>query len=186
MIQNICIFCGSQPGRDAAFAAAARELGALMAARGLGLVYGGGGTGLMGEVARAALAAGGAVTGVMPHFLVDKEAALHPQPDLRVVHSMHERKAVLAKLSDAFVTLPGGLGTMEELFEIWSHAQLGLHAKPVGLLNVGGYFDELIRFCDRTVGAGFTRADRRALLVVADSPAVLLDRIISISRPLTR
>lgn len=179
VIRSVCIFCGSQPGRDGAFAGAARALGVLLARRGIRLVYGGGGTGLMGEVARAALEAGGAVTGVMPHFLVEREAALSPQPDLRIVHSMHERKAVLTELADAFVALPGGLGTMEELFEVWSHAQLRLHVKPVGLLNVAGYFDDLIRFCDRSVADGFTRPDRRALLHVAAEPGELLERLIS-------
>jgi uncharacterized protein (TIGR00730 family) len=179
MIYNICIFCGSRKGRDASYAEAARDLGHLVAKRRLRLVYGGGGTGLMGEIARAALSAGGEVTGVMPHFLVEKEAALSPQPDLRIVHSMHERKAVLAEISDAFIALPGGIGTLEELFEIWSHAQLGLHAKPIGLLNVNGYFDDLIRFCDASVDCGFTRAERRNLLVVGDNPSDLLGRLLA-------
>lgn len=132
----------------------------------------------MGIVARAALEAGGHVTGIMPAFMVEKEAAWKAQPDLRIVQTMHERKALLVSEADAVVSLPGGIGTLEELFEVWSHAQIGLHAKPIGLLNTGGFYDDLIRFLDGTVAAGFTKADRRALLQVATDPGELVTRLL--------
>jgi uncharacterized protein (TIGR00730 family) len=177
MIRSVCVFCGSSIGRDHGFAAVARELGGLLARRGLRLICGGGGTGLMGELARSTLAAGGEVTGVMPRFMVDREAAMSDLADLRIVATMHERKAQMTKLADAFIALPGGLGTLEELFEVWSHAQIGLHKKPVCLLNTDGYFDDLIRFCDRSVAAGFTKPERRELLLVAAKPAELIERL---------
>lgn len=176
---SICVFCGSRPGVEPAFTAAAESFGRELGARGIRLVYGGGGTGLMGTVARATLAAGGRVTGIMPSFMVEKEAAWREQPDLRIVRTMHERKALLTSEADAFVALPGGLGTLEELFEVWSHAQIGLHAKPIGVLNTGGYFDDLLRFVDRSVKSGFTKPNRLSLLQVAVTPAALIARLTS-------
>lgn len=177
MIRNICVFCGSRSGASTVFAEDAREFGRQMALRKLRLIYGGGGTGLMGEMARAVLTAGGDVTGVMPRFLIDREAAMKDLSDLRVVTTMHERKALLTHLADAFVALPGGIGTLEELFEIWSHAQLGLHAKPIGLLNTAGFFDSLIEFCERSVDAGFTKRERFRLLIIANSVSELIGRL---------
>jgi uncharacterized protein (TIGR00730 family) len=178
-MKSVCVFCGSHSGSHSDYAASARELGRQLATRQLRLVYGGGGTGLMGELARAALDAGGSVTGVMPHFLVEKEAALQPQPDLRIVHTMQERKVLLAENADAFIALPGGLGTFEELFEVLCHAQLHLHAKPVGLLNTRGYFDNLLRLCDDALAAGFTSPERRPQLHIATTPSELLEKLMA-------
>jgi len=152
-------------------------MGRVLAERGLGLVYGGGSVGLMGAVADAALAAGGEVTGVIPQVLQTRELAHRSLSTLHVVGSMHERKALMADLSDGFVALPGGMGTLEELSEVLTWAQLGLHARPVGLLDVAGYYQPLIEFFDRAVGAGFLRPAHRQLLLVADQPKTLLDRI---------
>ncbi|MDX2171190.1 MAG: TIGR00730 family Rossman fold protein [Deltaproteobacteria bacterium] len=172
---RVCVFCGSSPGADPAFAGAAEALGRTLAAQRIGLVYGGASVGLMGRLADAALAAGGEVIGVIPRALVDQEVAHRGLADLRVVGSMHERKALMAELSDAFVALPGGLGTLDELFEILTWAQLGLHHKPIGLLDVGGYFDPLLAFLDGAVHARFVAPAHRAMLLRADTPAALLD-----------
>jgi hypothetical protein len=156
---------------------AASELGKLFAARGIELVYGGARVGLMGALADAVLAEAGRVTGVIPRALVEKEVAHSGLTDLRIVTSMHQRKALMADLSDAFVALPGGWGTLEEMFEILTWAQLGLHRKPCGLLNVQGYFDRLLAFLDHTVEQGFVRREYRSLLAVSDAPAALLDAL---------
>ncbi|MEO8604663.1 MAG: TIGR00730 family Rossman fold protein [bacterium] len=174
LLQRVCVFCGSSRGADPAFAAAAEALGRALAANGLGLVYGGARVGLMGRLADAALAAGGDVIGVIPRSMVDLEVAHRELPDLRIVASMHERKALMAELSDAFIALPGGLGTLDELFEILTWAQLGLHHKPVGLLDVSGYFAPLLTFLDGAVRARFVAPSHRAMLLVADTPAALL------------
>jgi uncharacterized protein (TIGR00730 family) len=157
--------------------AAARELGTTLARQGIGLVYGGASVGLMGAVADAALAAGGEVIGVIPEALVRKEVAHGGPVDLRIVGSMHERKAMMAELSCGFVALPGGIGTLEELFEIWTWAQLGHHRKPCALLNVEGYYDPLIAFLDGVVERRFLKAEHRGMLIVADDPEALLDRL---------
>jgi uncharacterized protein (TIGR00730 family) len=175
-MKRICVFCGSSPGRNPVHLEAAARMGRALAARGLGLVYGGGGVGLMGAVADAALAAGGEVVGVIPRALQLRELAHARLTALHVVGSMHERKARMAELSDGFVALPGGMGTLEELAEILTWAQLGLHARPVGLLNVEGYFGPLIAFFDRAVVEGFLRPEHRRLLVVGEDPGALLDR----------
>jgi uncharacterized protein (TIGR00730 family) len=176
-ISSICIFCGSSAGTDPAYAEAARAVGAGLAERGLRLVYGGGRVGLMGAVAEGAIEAGGDVVGVIPEQLVALEAA-HPRlgDDLRVVESMHERKALMAELADAFIALPGGIGTFEELFEIFTWAHLGLHAKPLGLLDVAGYYGPLTALLDHAVTTGFLRPDTRAMLVTEDSLDALLER----------
>ena len=176
-IRAICVFCGSSPGDDPAFVAAAEALGRAVATSGRALVYGGSKTGLMGAVADAALAAGGRVTGVIPRGLVEKEIAHQSLTELRVVAGMHDRKAAMADLSDAFVALPGGLGTLEELFEVWTWALLGLHAKPVGLLRVAGFFEPLIQFLDSLVAHRFVRREHRDLLIVDDDPVNLLARL---------
>jgi hypothetical protein len=173
----ICVFCGSSPGDDPSFVTAAEALGRAVANSGRALVYGGSKIGLMGALANAALAAGGRVTGVIPRSLVDKEVAHQSLTELRVVAGMHDRKAAMADLADAFVALPGGLGTLEELFEVWTWALLGLHAKPVALLRVAGFFEPLIQFLDSLVAHRFVRREHRDLLIVDDDPVNLLARL---------
>lgn len=173
---RVCVFCGSSPGAWENFSAAAVELGRHLAAAGLGLVYGGARVGLMGRLADSALAAGGEVVGVIPRALVDLEVAHDGLTELRVVASMHERKALMADLSDAFIALPGGLGTLDELFEILTWAQLGLHHKPIGLLDVGGYFGPLLAFLDGAVQARFLAPAHRRMLLVGENPAELLEQ----------
>lgn len=168
-MRRVCVFCGSNAGRDPAYATAATRLGRGMVERGLGLVYGGGNVGLMGVVADAVMEAGGEVVGVIPEAMVAKELAHHGITELRVVASMHDRKATMADLADAFVALPGGLGTLEELCEVLTWAQLGLHAKPVVLLDVAGYYEPFLALLDAAVGAGFLRPQHRALAVRAES-----------------
>lgn len=176
-MRSLCIFCGSSPGADSIYADAARRLGRFLADRRIRLVYGGGNVGLMGEVADAALAAGGEVIGVIPQSLVAREVAHTTLPDLRIVASMHERKALMSDLSDAFLALPGGAGTLEEFFEVWTWAQLGIHQKPCGLLNISGYFDGLLTFLDHAVGQRFLRDEHRAMVVVDDDVERLIDRL---------
>jgi uncharacterized protein (TIGR00730 family) len=174
-MRRVCVFCGSNVGGRPEYAATARRVGELIAGRGLGLVYGGGNVGLMGVLADAALAAGGEVIGVIPAALQKKELAHAGLTALHVVGSMHERKAVMADLSDAFAALPGGYGTLDELFEILTWAQLGIHAKPVGLLDVAGYFRPLLAAVDHMTAERFVRPKHRDLLHVADTPERLLD-----------
>lgn len=176
-LNRVCVFCGSSAGSRPAYAAAARELGEALVRRGLGLVYGGGGVGLMGVLADTVLAAGGEVIGVIPQALVDREVASPRVADLRVVDSMHERKAMMAELADAFVALPGGLGTLEELFEVLTWAQLGIHGKPCGLLDSEGYYAPLVAHLDHAVAERFVRSEHRELLVVERRPEALLDRL---------
>lgn len=175
--QRICVFCGSSSGAQPAFLAAAADFGRLLAAEGVTLVYGGGNVGLMGEVANAALASGGKVIGVMPTFLRDKELAHQGLSELHIVDSMHSRKALMADLADAFVALPGGFGTFDELFEILTWAQLGVHDKPVGVLDVAGFFRPLHAFIESTVAAGFVKPDNARLLQWADSGLQLLAQL---------
>jgi uncharacterized protein (TIGR00730 family) len=169
------VFCGSAHGRSDAYTAAAGQFGKSLATRGMRVVYGGASVGLMGVVADAVLAEGGEVIGVIPGTLVEREIAHRRLTELRVVESMHERKAGMAALADVFVALPGGLGTLEELFEIWTWGQIGLHAKPYGLLNTAGYYDPLIEFLDHAVREGFVREAQRSALVVSSDPDELLD-----------
>lgn len=176
---RVCVFCGSSFGGRPEYSAAARALGRQLAERGMGLVYGGASVGLMGVVADAALAAGGEVIGVIPRSMVEREIAHAGLSELRVVTSMHERKATMAELADAFVALPGGIGTLEELFEVWTWAQLGLHRKPVALLDVAGFYEPLAAFLDRAVNERFVKLPTRSLLSVETDPAVLLDRLAS-------
>jgi uncharacterized protein (TIGR00730 family) len=182
-MKRICVFCGSNPGASPVYAEAARALGATLARRGLGLVYGGGNVGLMGIVADAAQAAGAEVIGVIPQALVDREVAHHGLADLRIVGSMHERKALMSELADGFIALPGGIGTLEEWFETWTWAQLGLHAKPFGLLDVAGYYGHLIRFLDHVVAERFLHPDHRSMVLVETDPGNLLDRMRSYTPP---
>ena len=176
-ISTVCVFCGSSAGAGDAYEAAARSFAREAVRRGIRLVYGGASVGLMGALADAALDAGGEVVGVIPRALVDREIAHRGLTELRVVATMHERKATMAELADAFVALPGGLGTLEELFEILTWSQLGIHRKPVGVLNVAGYYDPLVALLDHAVAGGFVPAQSRGLVIVDEDPARLLDRM---------
>ena len=175
---KLCVFCGSSPGAREAYADAARLLGAALSARSIGLVYGGGKVGLMGILADAVLARGAPVIGVIPESLVALEVAHQGLTELRVVDSMHTRKALMADLSDGFIALPGGLGTLEELLEIATWSQLGIHSKPIGLLNVAGYFDPLLALLDRAVAERFLRQEHRDLLLVNAEPAELVQALV--------
>jgi uncharacterized protein (TIGR00730 family) len=176
-MNNVCVFCGSSAGRTSAYADAARRFGAALAHRRLGLVYGGGHIGLMGVLADAVLAAGGAAVGVIPRFLVEKELAHARLTEIVVVETMHERKAEMADRADAFAVLPGGFGTGDELFEALTWSQLGLHAKPIGLLNVASFFDPLLQWLDHMVRERFLRPEHRALVLTAAEPDELLEAL---------
>jgi uncharacterized protein (TIGR00730 family) len=176
-MRRLCVFCGSNSGGRSAYDACARQLGEALARRGLGLVYGGGHVGIMGTLADAALGAGGEAVGVIPQALVDKELAHGGLTQLHIVATMHQRKALMADLADGFIALPGGFGTADELFEILTWAQLGLHAKPIGLVNVAGYFNALLAWLDHTVREHFVRAEHRRLLLVAEDPGSVLDLV---------
>ena len=182
-MQRICVFCGSKAGHHSAFREHAGELGRLLAAKRFELVYGGGSVGMMGVVADAVLEAGGKVIGVIPEMLATVEL-LHPRvPDMRKVDSMHARKALMAELSDAFIALPGGYGTLEELFEIITWAQLGIHQKPIGLLNTEGFYDPLIQMVDHMIAADFIKPKNRELFIVESEPAKLLDHLATHKMP---
>ena len=176
-MKSVCVFCGANPGNDPVYAAGARAMGIEIARRGLVLVYGGGAVGLMGVVANAALEAGGEVHGVIPRALREKEIGHNDLTRLEIVDTMHIRKARMAELSEGFIAMPGGIGTFEELFEIWTWGQLGIHDKPLGLLNVAGFYDPLATFLDGTVEAGFLKQAHRAMAMTDTEPATLLDRM---------
>jgi uncharacterized protein (TIGR00730 family) len=176
-LESLCVFCGSQSGHEPKFAESAGALGALLAAQGTTLVYGGGHTGLMGALADATLAGGGHVIGVIPSGLAERELAHARLTEQHVVSSMHERKALMARRARAFLALPGGLGTLDELFEIWTWAQLGFHHKPIGLLDVGGFFGPLLELTRRIVEAGFARRESLELVQVDDDAERLLARL---------
>ena len=180
---RLCVFCGSNPGVNPVFREAARALAAELVARRVGLVYGGGATGLMGALADAVLAGGGEVVGVIPRGLMTAELAHAGLSHQHVVASMHERKALMARLADGFVALPGGLGTLEETLEVLTWAQLGIHRKPVGLVNVAGYWDDLLRLLGHAVREGFVRPEYAGLLLAEPSPARLLDQFAVWSPP---
>ena len=182
-MKRLAVFCGSSHGANPAYAEAAVTLGTLLANRGIGLVYGGGNVGLMGVVADAALAAGGEVIGVIPKSLADREVAHHGVTELRIVDSMHTRKAMMADLSDAFIAMPGGVGTFEEFFEAITWTQLGLHRKACGLLNVAGFYTPLAVFIDQAVSEGFIKPVHRAAIVVDDHPERLLNALSTIDLP---
>ncbi len=172
---RICVFCGSATGRGPGYVAAAAALGRLLAERGITLVYGGASVGTMGVIANAAVDAGGEVIGVIPSDLVNRELAHQGLTELRVVGSMHERKAMMAELADGFLALPGGPGTLDELFEIWTWAQIGLHGKPIGLVDTDGFYQPLLRMVEHMSDEGFLKTDYRNIIQVSDDPAVLLD-----------
>lgn len=182
-MKRIGVFCGASPGARPEYVTMAHTLGQALAERQIGLVYGGGSVGLMGTLARAALDAGGEVTGVIPRSLAEKEVAFTGLADLRVVETMHNRKLLITELSDAFITLPGGLGTLEELFEVLAWGQLGLHAKPCGLLNVCGYYDGLITFLDHTMAEHFVEPEHRAMILVGENPVHLLNQFAAYQPP---
>jgi uncharacterized protein (TIGR00730 family) len=182
-MRRLCVFCGSSSGGRPEYAAAARSMGALLAQRGIGLVYGGGNVGLMGVVADAVMADGGEVIGVIPQALADREIAHPAITELRIVDSMHTRKAMMAELSDGFIAMPGGVGTFEEFFEVVTWTQLGLHRKPCGLLNVAGFYTPLAAFIDQAVTEGFIKPIHRAAIVVDDDPARLLTTLQTIKLP---
>ena len=184
-MNNICVFCGSSYGTRPVYAEAARATGRLLAERGIGLVYGGGNVGLMGEMADAVLGAGGEVTGVIPRALMEREVGHRGLTTLHVVGSMHERKALMVDLSDGFVALPGGYGTLDELCEALTWSQLGIHAKPCGVLNVDGYFDALLALFDHAAREGFVREAHRALVLQSADPAALLDSMAAFRAPAT-
>ena len=175
-IRRLAIFCGSNPGARPEYKAVTRSFGNALCERGIEVVYGGSSVGLMAVLADTMLEAGGGITGVIPRMLVDREVANTALSDLRIVESMHERKSLMAELADGFVALPGGIGTLEEFFEIWTWAQLGMHEKPCGLLNVAGYFDPLLSFLDRAVDEGFVRQVHREMVVVESDPEALIDK----------
>ena len=183
---RLCVFCGSSLGGAPAYKRAAAALGAELAARGIGLVYGGASVGLMGVVADAALNAGGEAIGVLPEALADLEIAHEGLSELRIVASMHERKAQMAALSEGFIALPGGIGTLEETFEVWTWSQLSIHAKPVGLLNVNGFYDRLEAFLDHMTAEAFVKPVHRNIMLADADPAALIDRLIAAEVPTDR
>lgn len=178
---SVCVYCGSRPGELPAYAEAARTVGTEIGRRGWQLVYGGGRAGLMGEVADAALAAGAQVIGVIPESLMGRELGHRGLTELHVVQTMHERKTMMAERSDAFMALPGGIGTFEELFEVWTWRQLGYHVKPLGLLNVAGYYDALLGFLAHSREHGFMTTAQTELLHVGDDPAALLQHLVELA-----
>ena len=175
-MKSVCVYCGSNSGRKEAYSNAARELAKSLVNRNIRLVYGGGSVGLMGLVADTVLQLGGQAVGVIPEALVRKEVAHNNLTELHVTKSMHERKNLMADLSDGFIALPGGFGTLEELFEIWTWAQLGIHRKPCGLLNIEGYFNSLISFLDHAVVEQFVKQPHRSILIIENKPEALLDQ----------
>lgn len=176
MIKRVCVYCGSKTGKREEYLQGAKSLAEALVSRGIDIVYGGASIGMMGALADAVMEKGGRVTGIIPHDLMSKEVAHSGITQLRVVSSMHERKSLMADLSDGFIALPGGLGTIEELFEILTWAQLRFHSKPVGLLNISGYFDHLITFLDHMVDEEFVSPVHRSLLMVEQDPKILLSR----------
>jgi uncharacterized protein (TIGR00730 family) len=185
-LRRVCVYCASNDGAEPVYLQAARTFGRTLAERGITVVYGGGRVGLMGALADAALAAGGEVIGVMPHALVQREAAHRGVTELHIVDSMHTRKAMLADLSDAFVAMPGGIGTLEEFFETWTWAQLGVHRKPVGLLDVAGFWRPLVALLDHLEREGFLRGAPRESLVLHDDASGMLERLAAFEPPSVR
>jgi uncharacterized protein (TIGR00730 family) len=182
-MKSICVFCGSSVGKNSSYTSAAIELGQLLAHKNINLVYGGGNIGLMGEMAKSVIKSGGKAIGVIPQFLVDKELVYDRLTEVRIVDSMHDRKALMAELAHAFIAMPGGYGTLEETVEVLTWAQLGLHRKPIGLLNVDGYYNFLNRFFDHMVGQGFLSKEYKDMLLVRNRPAALLESLSAFKLP---
>ncbi len=185
-LRTVCVFCAANPGVDPVYRDSAEAFGCFLAQSGRRIVFGGGRTGLMGALAEGALGAGGEIIGVMPRHLVEREVAHTALTELRVVNSMHERKTMLSELADGFIAMPGGLGTLEELFEIWTWGQLGLHRKPYGLLEMKGFYAPLLTFLDHAVSEGFVGVENRAMLAVDTDPAALLARMEAMEPPPVR
>lgn len=184
-MQRLCVFCGANPGKQPCYIEQARALGTAIAKTGITLIYGGAGVGLMGALADAALEAGGEVIGIIPQALMEKEVGHIRLTQMHVVNSMHQRKALMAEMTNGFIALPGGIGTMEELFEVWTWAQLGYHDKPCALLNVEGYYNPLIRFIDQMTHQGFIRPEHRDMLIVAPDIPALFKRLEAYKPPQT-
>jgi len=182
-LKRICVFCGSSPGSNSKYAKSARKLGETLTASEITLIYGGSNIGLMGEIANSMIRRKGEVIGIIPQVLVEKEVAFNHLQDLRIVSSMHERKALMAELADGFISMPGGFGTLEETIEMLTWTQLGIHEKPIGLLNVEGYFDRLCEFIDHMVSEGFLVQGFRDMILMDDKPDGLLDKMIQFSPP---
>ena len=182
-MKRICVFCGSNRGGRAGYVTATREIAAVLVREKLSLVYGGGKVGLMGELANEVLSLGGEVIGVIPRSLVEREVGHEGLTELRIVETMHERKALMADLADGFLALPGGLGTLEEVFEVWTWAQLGMHSKPVAFLDVGGYYEVLGEFLDQATREGFVRRAHRAIAIIERDPAELLKKMRAYTPP---
>lgn len=184
-MKRLCVFCGSGYGANPGYVNSARELAKVLADEKIGLVYGGAKVGVMGEIAKAVLNNGGEVIGVIPKGLAEKEVAFEELTDLRIVDSMHERKALMAELSDGFIALPGGLGTIEEFFEVLTWAQLGIHLKPCGLLNVEHYYTKLLQFLDHTVEQNFVEPEHRNMIIIDDNPVELIKKFRDYKQPKT-
>jgi uncharacterized protein (TIGR00730 family) len=184
-LQSVCVFCGSNPGRDPVYERAARTMGETLAARRIKLIYGGGGIGLMGAIANATMNAGGEVIGVIPHALRQKELAYHKLTELHVVDTMHQRKQMMADLTQGFIAMPGGFGTFEELCETITWAQLGLHNKPIGMLNVNGYYDRMLAMFDHATAEGFVSQRHRQMICASPDPNLLLDEMMAYEGPPT-
>jgi uncharacterized protein (TIGR00730 family) len=182
-MKRICVFCGSRFGNNSVYRAAATDLGKLLAEKELALVYGGGNVGLMGEIANSVLAHGGKATGVIPQFLVEKELVHEKLSEVRIVQSMHERKALMAELADGFIAMPGGFGTLEETVEVLTWAQLGLHRKPIGLLNIEGYFNALYEFFEHMVKENFLHTEYKEMILIKDNAAEMMDSLVSFRLP---
>lgn len=182
-MRSVCVFCGSSTGKNSIYKGAAIKLGRLMPEKGLTLVYGGGNIGLMGEIAQSVIQNGGKAIGVIPQFLVEKELVYDKLTEIRVVETMHERKAIMADLADAFIAMPGGFGTLEETVEVLTWAQLGLHEKPIGLLNIDGYFNHLNDFFKHMIVEGFLQGEYKDLLLVRKDPNALLDSLSTFKMP---
>ena len=176
-MKSLCVYCGASPGHSPAYTIAAKQLAVTLVNQDIALVYGGGNVGLMGVIADEVLALGGKVTGVIPQALVDKEVGHTGLTQLHIVDNMHQRKAIMAELSDGFIAMPGGIGTLEELFEVMTWAQLGFHQKPIGLLNVSGFYDGLLHFLDHTRQQGFLRASHLDILLSSPEPNDLLQQL---------
>ena len=182
-MKRICVFCGSRFGNNSVYRAAATDLGKLLAEKELALVYGGGNVGLMGEIANSVLAHGGKATGVIPQFLVEKELVHEKLSEVRIVQSMHERKALMAELADGFIAMPGGFGTLEETVEVLTWAQLGLHRKPIGLLNIEGYFNALYEFFEHMVKENFLHTEYKEMILIKDNAAEMMASLVSFRLP---
>ena len=185
-LKRICVFCGSSPGHNSTYQEYAKQLGLVLAEKKMTLVYGGSNIGLMGQIAKSVVRNGGRVIGVIPRLLVEKEVAFEELSDLRIVDSMHERKATMEKLSDGFIAMPGGFGTLEETIEMLTWAQLGFHEKPCGLLNIASYYDHLFAFLEEAVRQQFVKEEYRPMIMMDEAPDLLLDRFSAYRAPKVR